>query len=221
MPYFVFLCILFLYSFIGIVWLQWNIFHIVYLYWCENMLYIGFQILEVWSVKDLKLIKEGESLVKKEAFNLLFTSLFVNIVYFIFIIVAIGFIYPVAVLDNAVAKKYIFHVLSIIMFKNSFFNIALLACLVYKIIAYFLLQYFKNTVKYTKKLIIQGVFSKQNIVLHLTILLGLGSILLLQHPDFGGKYGLGKTAWASYGIGIVMIMSRLGVEIYELRQYKT
>ena len=213
-PRFVFLALLSLYSFIGIVWLKWNIFFFVYLFWFENIINIFADMVRVMSVSHFTENK-GQVANKWQALGMLFGSIFVNFVYFIFIFIGLGILYPLFIKNPDLAKEFIFDMLKIVLFKNNSFNTALVACVVYNIIAY--VRDFVLRPKYNAQNLypFPQTFSKNDMILHITILIGLGSVFLLHHPEFGGKWGLDATVWADYGVGIVMIALRLGFGLYD------
>jgi|GEM_PF-2650660 len=218
---FVFLCLLAAYSFAGIVFFRWSIFYVVYLYWFENVIGIFAKAFEVASTPSIAIqAHKNQPATKWEAIGSLFGSLLLNTGYFVFILVGIGVLYPVFILSNTLAKEFIFDALQIVLFMNNTFNIALGACVAYKAVVY--LRDFVFSKKYTVRnpLPFPTLFSKQDLVLHLTILLGVGSVFLLHHPDFGGKYGLDRTKWGEYGIGIMMIAIKMSFELYYLQKSK-
>jgi hypothetical protein len=209
---FVLLCLLSAYSLVGLVYLKWNIFYFVYLYWCENVVHIFFNILKVNSTPHL-----GNA-NRSEAIGALGGSLFANFVYFVFIVVGIGIMYPAFVMDRQAGKDAIFQMIGILFFKNTPFNLALVSCLAYKTGEYIRDFWIRPRYNAQNRLPTFATFSKQDMVLHITILLGLGLGFALEHPDFGGKFGLSKSGWSAYSVGIVMILVRLGFEWRELSQ---
>jgi fumarate reductase subunit D len=200
---------------VGIIFFKWNIFYFVYLYWFENVIHIFFNLLKVNTTSHL-VTSQNYPATRGQAMSALFGSMFANFVYFVFIIVGFGFMYPLGALEGEARTAYFVEMIKVFMFQNRLFNMAIWACILYKTIEYIRDFMVKRRYNAQNPFIAPAIFNKQEMVLHITILVGLGGMFMLQHPEFGGKIGLHKATWTHYFVAFVMIAVKLGFDAFEL-----
>jgi hypothetical protein len=178
-----------IFSIIGLLYFEWGVFHIVYLFWFENLVKIIFYRLKVREVEyveiagDLQQSKLENGKIKPALISIFTTRLFMYFVYFVFIIIGLGFILPFVEASKEDSYRALYDFVRIFTFKDWQFNIALLTCVLDELMSYY--RDFKLNKKHSAKLPykVPMPFSREDVILHLSILTSLAIAFLLKHPE--------------------------------------
>ena len=189
----------------GVLFYNWSVFEMFWLFWMETLVIAFFNFIRV-------VLSQGNNEATpyrygplqfnfKRGFTYLIARIFIFFFYSIFIVVFIGFV---------AQKEDTSHVLLTLAFQNKLFNIALLlfACgQVYYLVKYFFMSggYF-----YSKAASYPGIFDGRQIVMHIAIVLGaVGSGFLLKDNA--------NPVYASGFIIIIFCALKLGFELYFMK----
>ncbi len=178
-----------IFSITGLLYFEWGVFHIVYLFWFENLVKIIFYRLKVREIEyveiagELQQSKEENGKIKSALISIFTTRLFMYFVYFVFIIIGLGFILPIVEASKEDSYRALYDFVRIFTFKDWQFNIALLTCVLDELMSYY--RDFKLNKKHSAKLPykVPMPFSSEDLVLHLSILTSLAIAFLLKHPE--------------------------------------
>ncbi len=178
-----------IFSIIGLMYFEWGVFHIVYLFWFENLVKIFFYRLKVREVEyveiagELQQSKEENGKIKSALISIFTTRLFMYFVYFVFIIIGLGFILPFVEASKEDSYRALYDFVRIFTFKDWQFNIALLTCILDELMSFY--RDFKLNKKHSAKLPykVPMPFSREDVILHLSILTSLAIAFLLKHPE--------------------------------------
>lgn len=178
-----------IFSIIGLIYFEWGVFHIVYLFWFENLVKIIFYRLKVSNVEyveiegDLQQSKEENGKIKSALISIFTTRLIMYFVYFVFIIIGLGFILPFVEASKEDSFRALYDFVRIFTYKDWQFNIALLTFILDELMSYY--RDFKHKKKHSAKLPykVPMPFSREDVILHLGILTSLAIAFLLKHPE--------------------------------------
>jgi hypothetical protein len=178
-----------IFSITGLLYFEWGVFHIVYLYWFENLVKIIFYRLKVSNVEYVEIAGEFQHAraengkIMPALISIFTTRLFMYFVYFVFIIIGLGFILPYVEASKEDSFKALISFVKIFTFRDWQFNIALLTCILDELMCYY--RDFKLNKKHSAKLPykVPMPFSSEDLILHLCILLSIVVAFLLKHPE--------------------------------------
>ena len=178
-----------IYSIIGLLYFNWGVFHIVYLFWFENLIKIFFYRLKVGKVEyvllsgELEKSRDEDGRLKQELKNIFMTRLFMYFVYFVFIVIGLGIILPLVETNKEIAYRGIYDFVRVFNFMDWEFNFALIGCILDELMSYF--RDFKKNKIYTKTrpYVVPMAFEKADVILHLTIIIGITAAFLIKHPE--------------------------------------
>ena len=198
-----------IFSITGLFYFEWGVFHIVYLFWFENLIKIIFYRLKVSNVEyveiagELQQAKVENGKIKPFLISIFATRLFMYFVYFVFIIIGLGFILPFVEASKEDSFKALYNFVKIFTFRDWQFNIALLTCILDELMSYY--RDFKLNKKHSAKLPykVPMPFSSEDVILHLCILLSIVFAFLLKHP---GSPLLGLTTISPMIISAVLLI---------------
>jgi len=218
---FLLIVVTFVYSMTGIIYYGWSIFFIVYLFWFENFIRIFFLKLKTKSALAMgamaaptqKMTNEkGEDITSVS--TVIKARLFFSFLYFIFIIVGLGFVIPFMMDDDKQSIQSIISSVSIIFFKDWEFNVALMICIVKELTDYF--ANFKLEPKYSSKnpFPFPKMLDKDDYALHLTIIFGVGITMLSKHPVVSGIFSFIDQKWIYIYPGIFLVLMKFIFSLY-------
>jgi hypothetical protein len=178
-----------IYSIIGLLYFNWGVFHIVYLFWFENLIKIFFYRLKVGKVEyvlrsgELEKSRDEFGKLRKELKNIYVTRLFMYFTYFVFIVIGLGIVLPLIETDIDIAYRGIYSFVRVFNFKDWEFNFALISCLLDELMTY--IRDFKKTKIYTKTrpYVVPLTFERADVILHLTILISMTTAFFIKHPE--------------------------------------
>lgn len=178
-----------IFSIIGLIYFEWGVFHIVYLYWFENLIKIFFNRLKVGNVEfvevsgELQQSRAENGKLKPVIVSIFTTWLFIYFVYFVFIVIGLGFILPLTEASKEDNYGALYGFVYIITFKDWQFNLVLLSCLLDELMSFY--RDFKLNKKHSDRLPykVPKPFSREDAALHLSILTSIVIAFLLKHPE--------------------------------------
>jgi hypothetical protein len=178
-----------IYSIIGLLYFNWGVFHIVYLFWFENLIKIFFYRLKVGKVEyvlrsgELEKSRDEFGKLRKELKNIYVTRLFMYFTYFVFIVIGLGIVLPLIETNKEIAYRGIYSFVRVFNFMDWEFNFALISCVLDELMIY--LRDFKKTKIYTKTrpYVVPLAFERADVILHLTILISLSAAFLIKLPE--------------------------------------
>lgn len=201
-----------LYALLGIFYFKWSIFPIIFLFWTENVIHLLFLVIIVNSFPHIKTPTDGTSIK-----GTVYLGLFFNFVYFVFLTFVWGFI---SLLMGAEGKKGFDVISSMVMVlsgRDMGFNIAAGLCVL------------RETWLYVRDFYVRKIYTAEypfdlpkdtgykEIVLHLSIILGLGGSLFLSkwfHPADS------TTFLNTYGFITFFLVLKLTVEVFIFLRHK-
>jgi hypothetical protein len=214
-----------IYSIIGLLYFNWGVFHIVYLFWFENLIKIFFYRLKVGKVEyvllsgELDKSRDEDGRLKQELKNIFMTRLFMYFVYFVFIVIGLGIILPLVETNKEIAYRGIYDFVRVFNFMDWEFNFALIGCILDELMSYF--RDFKKTKIYTKTrpYVVPMAFEKADVILHLTIIIGIAAAFLIKHPE-SPVFGFTKIS-PIFLVGLILSLLILVFQIFSaFRQQK-
>jgi uncharacterized membrane protein len=214
-----------IYSIIGLLYFNWGVFHIVYLFWFENLIKIFFYRLKVGKVEyvllsgELEKSRDEDGRLKQELKNIFMTRLFMYFVYFVFIVIGLGIILPLVETNKEIAYKGIYDFVRVFNFMDWEFNFALIGCILDELMSYF--RDFKKNKIYTKTrpYVVPMAFEKADVILHLTIIIGITAAFLIKHPE-SPVLGFTKIS-PIFLVGLILSLLILVFQIFSaIRQQK-
>jgi hypothetical protein len=214
-----------IYSIIGLLYFNWGVFHIVYLFWFENLIKIFFYRLKVGKVEyvllsgELEKSRDEDGRLKQELKNIFMTRLFMYFVYFVFIVIGLGIILPLVETNKEIAYRGIYDFVRVFNFMDWEFNFALIGCILDELMSYF--RDFKKNKIYTKTrpYVVPMAFEKADVILHLTIIIGITAAFLIKHPE-SPVFGFTKIS-PIFFVGLILSLLILVFQIFSaFRQQK-
>lgn len=214
-----------IFSIIGLLYFNWGVFHIVYLFWFENLIKIFFYRLKVGKVEyvllsgELEKSRDEYGRLKQALKNIFITRLFMYFVYFIFIVIGLGIILPLVETNKEIAYRGIYDFFRIFNFLDWEFNFALIGCILDELMSYF--RDFKKTKIYTnaRPYVVPLAFEKADVILHLTIITGITAAFLIKHPE-STVFGFTKIS-PIFLVGMILSLLILVFQIFSaFRQQK-
>lgn len=214
-----------IYSIIGLLYFNWGVFHIVYLFWFENLIKIFFYRLKVGKVEyvllsgELDKSRDEDGRLKQELKNIFMTRLFMYFVYFVFIVIGLGIILPLVETNKEIAYRGIYDFVRVFNFMDWEFNFALIGCILDELMSYF--RDFKKNKIYTKTrpYVVPMAFEKADVILHLTIIIGITAAFLIKHPE-SPIFGFTKIS-PIFFVGLILSLLILVFQIFSaFRQQK-
>jgi hypothetical protein len=211
-----------IFSITGLIYFEWGVFHIVYLYWFENLVKIFFNRLKVGNVEfvevsgELQQSRAENGKIKPAIVSIFTTRLFMYFVYFIFIVIGLGFILPFVEASKDDSYRALYDFVRIFTFKDWQFNLALLTCLLDELMSFY--RDFKLNKKYSARLPykVPMPFSREDVILHLSILTSIVIAFLLKHPE---SPLLGFTSISPMIISaVILIMTILLFQLYSVNK---
>ncbi len=199
-----------IYALIGVIFLDWSIFPIIFLFWAENFVQIIFLGITGYSSPHIRI----ESLDKNEKNigQILFGKFFVNIIYLVFVL--LSFVFLSLSLDKKDSFRLFMEIMRLFGGDNLSFNVAILACFLRELWLYIDNIFIKNTYTTKNPYIVGGTFGQKEIILHISILIGLGISVGLSRWIYDN---FGQTEIAiflvKYGFICFFLLLKLGVEI--------
>ena len=202
----------------GILFLKRNFFFVMYIFWFESLIRILFNALRIWKAgKDVTEIPKEKMTINKREFTIAdinnrsyyariycSTNLFLLFTYLVFIIVMVGFVFPFSLDDNEMLIQNI----NIMFFRDGAFLIALLMFFASSLYNY-LFGYIRNDAyKNTTVLMIGSLFEKQNLVMHISLILGIGFWIISQ------RYFPSYKNYSMMVLASVFVAIKLSVDIY-------
>lgn len=189
----------------GVLFYQWSVFEMFWLFWMETLIVAFFNFIRVvFSQGNSEAIPYRHEPLRynfKRGIFYLVARIFIFFFYSIFIVVFIGFM---------AQKEDPRHVFLTIAFQNKLFNIALIlfACgQVYYLVKYFFMSggYF-----YSSAASYPGIFDGRQIVMHVAVVLGaVGSIFLFKDNP--------NPVYASGFVIIIFCVIKLIFELYYMK----
>ena len=172
-----------IYAVFGVLYLKWAIFPIIFLFWAETVIPLLFSWLSFKSTPKAyiaKITDEQGNETKQTQYQSIMVMLFFNALYFFFITFAYGFM---ALFDKSKETDKSFDVIGSIIFtlggKNTSFNIALLLC-VLREAWFYVRDCWVNKIYNEKNLFEANGFGYRELVLHISIIFGLGGSTLFS-----------------------------------------
>jgi len=207
-----------IYSIIGLLYFNWGVFHIVYLFWFENLIKIFFYRLKVGKVEyvllsgELEKSRDEDGRLKQELKNIFMTRLFMYFVYFVFIVIGLGIILPLVETNKEIAFRGIYDFVRVFNFMDWEFNFALIGCILDELMSYF--RDFKKNKIYTKTrpYFVTMAFEKADVILHLTIIIGITAAFLIKHPE-SPVFGFAKIS-PIFLVGLILSLLILVFQIF-------
>lgn len=200
-----------IYLFIGVLYFNWTIFPIIFLFWCENMMEILILIL---IVNTFPHIQQEEDINHKSS---IYVRIFMNTIYFVFITFGYGFISLLS-LKSEVSKDNLGAIIKIFAGLDRTFNISL--CLIFlKILSLYVFNFhIKKIYNANNLFIFPDAFGYKELILHLSIIIGLGGSLWLSKITSQNNENNFLTM---YGFVSVFLVLKLVVDIFvELKKKK-
>jgi hypothetical protein len=177
------------YSIIGLIYLDWGVFHIVYLFWFENLVRVisyRFKIntLEYVSLSgQIQKTRENNGKISGSLTSIFYTRLFMYFAYFVFIVIGLGIVLPMLETDSNSNIKGIYNFVRVFTFRVWDFNLALLACILDEFTSY--IRDFKKNKRYNfeNPYRVPVPFEKEDVILHLSIIFSTVFAFFVKHPD--------------------------------------
>lgn len=195
-----------LYAFVGIFYFKWSIFPIVFLFWTENMVQFLFLVIISYSSAHVSIPNKAAS-----AYTLLSSKFFINMIYFVFLTFGWGFISLITGKGNEESFGVLASIFTVLMGKDSGFNIALGLCLLRETWLYLRDFHIKPIFTAERPFVLPDTFGYKEITLHLSLVLGMGGSLLvskwLTQDDT-------PTFLSNYGFIIFFLVLKLAVEVF-------
>ncbi len=217
----------FVFSIVGIFYFNWGVFHIVYLFWFENFIRIIFFGIRAYSVDYVNLNSytlpargDGGKLIQPVK-TVLYSRLFFYGVYFVFIIIGLGFILPFGEKTTENSADSMIAFMKVFTFEDWEFNIALFSCVMDELMNY--IKDFKiqktNSRKYP--LMVVNIFELEDFILHLTIILSATFIFLKRYDCTAVFYNFFAPELSIYALpGIILAILIFGYQIFTAVKYK-
>lgn len=211
-----------LYSIIGLIYLDWGVFHIVYLFWFENLVRIisyrfKLNALEFVSFSgNTQPVRDTEGRIYGTLKQVFQTRLFMYFVYFVFIVVGLGIVLPMIETDNDTSFKGLYNFVRVFTFRDWDFNLALITCVMDEFMSY--LNDFKKHKRYSREnpFRVPVPFEKEDVILHLSIIFTAVFAFFFKHPD-SPVQGI-VTCSPMIAAGIILVLFILGFQIYTVRK---
>ena len=177
------------YSVIGLIYFDWGVFHIVYLFWFENFVKIIAYRFKIAAVDYVSIsgitqkTKDQNGKILSIITNVFYSRIAMYFVYFVFIVVGLGFILAFLETDKDLRIKNLYQFFSVFSFRDWEFNLALLSCILDELMTYF--RDFRQKKIYNIKhpYPLPKSFEKEDLVLHLSILFSGLFAFLVKHPE--------------------------------------
>lgn len=196
---------------VGVVFFGWSIFPIILLFWAENFIQIIFMGISAYSTPFTEI--DSKNTEETSISQILFGKFFVNVVYLIF--TCLGFVFLVISVKKEEGFKYFMDIIHLSIGKNTSFNTAILACLGRELWIYVRDFWIKKAYNAKNHYIMGGTFGYKELILHISILLGLGVSFGLS-KWVNENFGEGQIAYflAKYGFIMLFLGVKLAFEIY-------
>lgn len=202
----------------GILFQGKNFFFVIYAYWFEQVVRVFFNVLKILKAgKDItempamRIVKNNREFTladynnrKHYARYYAFGNVFLLGCYWVFIIVMAGFVIPVSVDDKEMFKQN----LLIMIFRDSAFLVALVTFAVKGLSGYMNDYVLNEAYKKTDVLMVGGLFDRQNMVMHLSLIFGVGTWFMLS------RYLPAYNKYSMLTLGIIFIVLKTVSDLY-------
>ncbi len=215
------------YSIWGILFFEWDVFYIVYLFWFENFIKIFAFRLKAGSVDYIRSndqclsARESSGKLIKPLREIFQTRLFFYFAYFVFIVIGLGLIFPFILPDTDQTLKAVVSFISILTFKNWEFNLALLLVIANEALVYY--RDFKVKKIYSKAnpFPMPFVLERADIVLHISIILTGVFVFMQKHPSFAGIFPSIEASAFYMASAVILVTIKLIADVYEVYRNKS
>ncbi len=206
-----------LYALLGVIFLGWGMFPIVFLFWVENFIQSIFAVLSAYTAPKAQINSADKG--EKTISQVFFGKMFVNIIYFIFIMVMFGLMAFVS--DRKDGFKTFTDMIKVCYGLNPVFNVAVLACFSRELWFYVHDFFIKKKYNAENPFVLGGTFGYREIIMHVSILVGGGSVLGLSKWTVE-NFPNNPIAlfWVKFGFIIFFLLLKMSVEIYMIHNKK-
>lgn len=213
-----------IYTLGGIIFLGWDVFYIVYLFWFENFIRIVSYRFKINSVSHILSNNQvidarypnGNLVIElKTPFAL---RLFFYFLYFIFIVVGFGLVFPLLMPDSDSMLKAFVSFISIVTFKHFDFNIALLLCIVNEVVLYYKEFKINKLGSLERPFSPPSLLEKEDMILHLSIIFTGVFAFVAKHPAFETFQNSFTAASFVFVPAILLVTLKFFAQLYD---YKT
>jgi hypothetical protein len=186
---------------IGILYFNWNFFTIIYIFWFAELIgTLGDRFRYTYLFNHHKLDNSQWETLK----NNIKGNLFFVFIYYVFIVVIVGFLIPPK-------EQYIANIQTI-MFVNQSFNINLLFIVLSEVWLYIKLRNNLENFQYNPQHYQYGI-SKRSFILHVSIIFGTILWAAIHRPDFIFQLNLGEMG--NYIFIFVFVVIKILSDLYE------
>lgn len=203
----------------GIFYLQKNFFFIIYIFWFEALIRTVFNYFRIRNAgKDITVLPENSVTINKRELTLadynnrpyyarfyVFGSLLPLFIYWVFIIVMVGFVFAFTSKNNDMLMQNI----RIMVFSDRTFLLALFVFFAKSLNAYYSDYILGNGYKNADVLSVGSIFNRQNLVMHISLIIGVGCWFLVQRE---------LPAYSNYimsAMATVFVVIKLIADIYD------
>lgn len=203
----------------GIVWQGKNFFFVIYAYWFEQAVRVFFNVLKILKAgKDVtempatRIINNKHEVTLADYNNRKYYArfyasgnVFLLACYWVFIVVMAGFVIPVSIDDKEMFKQNIL----IFIFRDTAFLFAL-ATFIIKGTAGYMNDYVLNEAyKKTDVLMVGGLFDRQTLVMHISLIFGVGAWFMLS------RYLPAYSKYSMLVLALIFIVIKTLADLYD------
>ena len=203
----------------GIFFLQKNFFFIIYIFWFEALIQVLFNYFRIRKAgKDLTELPKGRITINQRELTLqdynnrpyfaryyAFGNLFLLFVYWVFIIIMVGFVFPL----TANNKEMLIQNIRIMFFIDKAFLLALFVFFAKSLASYYNDYILGKEYEKTDVMKFSSIFNRQNLTMHVSLILGVACWFLVQRelPAY--------SAYIMSAAATVFILIKLLADLYE------